>query len=120
MKSLFVVEDNDAIRKLFTTILKKQGYIVMSFSDGQSAINEIQNLKPDLLILDILLPDINGTELISKIRSIPHCKDIPAIAVTGFATEQDENRFIEAGFNSYLSKPIDTVKFCEVVKQILI
>jgi len=119
MKKIVVVEDNTAIRKLFCTILKKQGYEVSDFGDGSSVLSEIPNLNPDLLILDILLPDINGTDLITKLRAHPHCTTIPAIAVTGFATEQDENKFKEAGFNGYLSKPINTIQFAEVIQKIL-
>ena len=119
MKHIIVVEDNAAIRKLFCTILKKQGYEVSDFADGESVLSGIANLRPDLLILDILLPDINGTELISKIRATPHCSSTPAIAVTGFATEQDEIKFKEAGFNGYLSKPIDTVKFAAEIKKFI-
>jgi DNA-binding response OmpR family regulator len=119
MKTILVVEDNTAIRKLFCTVLKKQGFETVDFSDGSSVIKEIENLKPDLMILDILLPDINGTDLIQKLRSYPNCANTPALAVTGFASEQDERHFKEIGFNDYLAKPIDTVKFTEVIKKLL-
>ena len=119
MKNIVVVEDNLAIRKLFCTILKKQGYEVADFGDGATVLAEIPKLKPDLLILDILLPDVNGTDLINKIRAHSHCATTPAIAVTGFATEQDELKFKEVGFNGYLSKPINTAQFSEVIKNLL-
>jgi two-component system alkaline phosphatase synthesis response regulator PhoP len=117
MKNIIVVEDNTAIRKLFCTLLKKQGYEVADFGNGESVLKELNNLKPDLIVLDILLPDINGTDLIAKIRAIPHCSNVPAIAVTGFSTEQDAIKFKEFGFNGYLSKPINTDSFISEVKK---
>jgi two-component system alkaline phosphatase synthesis response regulator PhoP len=117
MKSIVVVEDNAAIRKLFCTLLKKQGYEVTDFGNGESVLKELTTLKPDLMVLDILLPDINGTDLIGQIRAIPHCANVPAIAVTGFATEQDEMKFKELGFNGYLSKPINTDSFINEIKK---
>jgi len=117
MKSIVVVEDNAAIRKLFCTLLKKQGYEVTDFGNGESVLKELTNLKPDLMVLDILLPDVNGTELIGKIRAISHCSNVPVVAVTGFATEQDEKKFKELGFNGYLSKPINTDTFIGEIKK---
>ena len=117
MKNIVVVEDNAAIRKLFCTLLKKQDYEVTDFNNGESVLQELPNLKPDLIVLDILLPDINGTELIEKIRAIQYCADVPVIAVTGFATEQDEKKFKELGFNGYLSKPINTDVFIGEIKK---
>ena len=117
MKHIIVVEDNAPIRKLFYTLLSKQGYEVTDFGNGESLLKEITNLKPDLMVLDILLPDINGTELISRVRAFPHCAKIPIIAVTGFSTDQDAVKFKELGFNGYLSKPINTNTFIEEVKK---
>ena len=117
MKTIIVVEDNAPIRKLFCTLLKKQGLEVIDFGSGDAVLKELPNLKPDLMVLDILLPDINGTELIGKIRAMPHCSNVPAVAVTGFATEQDEIKFKELGFNGYLSKPINTDTFISEIKK---
>ena len=120
MKNIVVVEDNAAIRKLFCTLIKKHGFEVTDFANGESALKELPNLKPDLMVLDILLPDINGTDLISKIRAIPNCANVPAIAVTGFATDQDAAKFKELGFNGYLAKPINTDSFIgEINKHII-
>ena len=117
MKNVVVVEDNAAIRKLFCMLIKKHGYEVSDFGNGDSALKELAVLKPDLMVLDILLPDINGTDLIEKIRAIPHCANVPAIAVTGFATEQDAAKFKELGFNGYLAKPINTYVFVAEIKK---
>jgi DNA-binding response OmpR family regulator len=119
MKKICIVEDNTAIRKLFTTILSKKGYEVFDFSNGEAFLKGVLVANPDLLILDILLPDINGTDLIGNIRAIPEFKSIPAIAVTGFATDQDQIKFKELGFSSYLSKPINTEAFLAEVKRLV-
>lgn len=111
MKNIVVVEDNATIRKLFCTIIKKQGHEVTDFGTGESALKELNQKPADLVVLDILLPDINGTDLIAKIRAIPHCANVPVIAVTGFASDKDAVQFKELGFNGYLAKPINTESF---------
>lgn len=119
MKLICVIEDNSAIRKLFCTLLKKGGYETIDFYEGTAALNELQTLKPNLIIMDILLPDINGTELISKVKKISGLANVPIIAVTGFAAAQDEEKFKELGFTSYFSKPINTAMFLEEIANIL-
>jgi CheY-like chemotaxis protein len=116
MKKVSVIEDNSSIRKLFVTLLKKDGYEVSDFASGESALSELQGISPDLIVMDILLPDVNGTDLIGRVRLYPECAGIPIIAVTGFATEADEAQFKELGFNGYLSKPINAPNFLSTIK----
>jgi CheY-like chemotaxis protein len=119
MKKICVIEDNLAIRKLFCTILKKDGYELCDFATGKSALNELSTVRPDLIVMDILLPDMNGTELITKVKAIDGFAEIPVIAVTGFATDQDSMKLKELGFSGYLSKPVNTAMFSEEVKKLL-
>ena len=119
MKKICVIEDNMAIRKLFCTILKKDGYELYDFANGESALKELHAIKPDLIVMDILLPDVNGTELIARVKAIDGLSEIPVIAVTGFATEQDSKKFGDLGFSSYMSKPVNTAIFAEEVKKLL-
>jgi len=119
MKKICVIEDNAPIRKLFVTILKKEGYELFGFASGESALAGIPTIMPDLIVMDILLPDINGTDLIAKVKAINGMQNVKVIAVTGFATEQDSKKFMELGFNSYLSKPVNTTQFSEEVKKLL-
>jgi DNA-binding response OmpR family regulator len=114
-----VVEDNTPIRKLFTTLLKKSGYDVIDYGDGNSALQGIKEKKPESIILDILLPDSNGTELIQEIRNFEDMADVPIIVVTGFAQDEDKKNFQDLGFNGYLPKPINTASFINDVKEII-
>lgn len=115
---IVVIEDNAPIRKLFATILSKAGYEVIEFSDGNSALEALPTQAVSTIIMDILLPDINGTDLIGKVRDLDNCKDIPIIAVTGFAQSQDREKFLGFGFDAYISKPINTSAFVEEINQI--
>lgn len=113
-----IVEDNTPIRKLFGTIVKKSGYQIIEYGDGASALAGIKENKPGTIILDILLPDANGTDLIKDIRQIEDMDTVPIIAVTGFAQTQDKETFENLGFDGYISKPINTSSFMEEVKKI--
>lgn len=119
MKKITVIEDNEAINKLFTTILLRNGYDVSSFRNGMSALEALPNIQPDLIIMDILLPDINGTELIHKVKELDKLQNVPIVAVTGFATGKDCKKMIELGFSNYISKPINTTLFVEEVKKMI-
>ena len=117
-QTICVIEDNTPIRRLFCTILKKAGYETVDFSDGYSAIEWIKENKVSGIIMDILLPDLNGTELISMVRDMPNGEGVPVIAVTGFAQPNDKERFMELGFDSYIAKPVNTATFVGEVKAI--
>lgn len=118
-KLICIIEDNNAIRKLFCTILKKSGLNTIDFPDGSSAVKWLNDNIPDAIILDILLPDSNGTELLKIIRKMPLGNTIPIIAVTGFAKTNDKEKYLEMGFDSYFSKPINTVHFANDVNEII-
>lgn len=113
-----VIEDNTPIRKLFCTILSKSGFATVDFSDGFSAVEWLKENACTGMIMDILLPDLNGTELISMVRDMPNGKNVPIIAVTGFAQANDKERFMELGFDSYIAKPVNTATFVNEVKKV--
>lgn len=115
-----IIEDNTSIRKLFATLLKKSGYEIVDFGDGESALNWLNDNTPDCLIIDILLPDRNGTELVKIIRNLPNGDKLPLIAVTGFAHSQDKDKFINSGFDHYISKPVDTKSFVKEVESVIV
>ena len=114
-----IVEDVKPIMKLLTTILEKHGFQTIGFSDGKTSIEWLQKNTPLAVVLDILLPDINGTEILSIIRQQPIGNTIPIIAVTGFAQASDRDKYLEMGFDSYIAKPINTSTFPDEIRSVI-
>lgn len=111
-----IIEDNDPIRKLFTTLLQKRGFTVFGFGKAKDGIEWLKLNIPAVIVLDILLPDLNGMEAIKIIRQIDGFEKIPVVAVTGFAADTDKDKFINAGFNYYMTKPVNVATFAQEVK----
>jgi len=107
MKRILLVEDNEANRYLITFILKKKGYEVIEAIDGLTGIKFAIQEKPDLIIMDIQLPDINGLEATRRIRASDANGDIPIIALTSYAMAGDRNKALDAGCTGYIEKPIN-------------
>lgn len=118
-KTIILLEDNTAINKLFSTLITKAGFTVLSFTTGKSFLKGLNEIKADLVLMDMLLPDYTGVELIEKLRDHPSYKDVPCIAVTGFATEYTLEGLKEKGFNFYITKPIDTKTFISDISNFL-
>lgn len=117
--TICVIEDNLSIRKLYSILLSKAGFEVIEFDEGLQAVEWIAKKNPLAVICDDGLPDTNGTEVLNKIRQHSHGKNIPVVAVTGFAQESDRERYLRAGFNGYISKPINTSTFVEQIREII-
>lgn len=100
-------------------MLRKSGYETSDFADAETALQWLESNKPIGIIMDILLPDLNGTELLGKVRSLPGFESIPIIAVTGFAQSNDRDKYIEMGFDSYIAKPINTATFVQDVAGVI-
>jgi two-component system cell cycle response regulator DivK len=107
-RRILVVEDNDKNRKLVRIILEANNYEVIEATTGEEALRYLQNTKPDLILLDIQLPHMDGLALTREIRNQEENKKIPIIAVTAYAMKGDKERIIKAGCDAYISKPIDT------------
>lgn len=116
---ILVVEDNDRNRKLVRIILQAKGYELMEASTGEDAIRQLKNAKPDLILLDIQLPKMDGLKLTKIIRDSEETRDIPIIALTAYAMKGDRERILDAGFNEYISKPIDTRQLPVIVEKII-
>ncbi|HGJ63923.1 TPA: response regulator [bacterium] len=118
---ILVVEDNDKNRKLVRIILQSKGYELMEATTAEEAINQLKENIPDLILLDIQLPQMDGLELTKKIRDQKETKDIPIIALTAYAMKGDKERILEAGCDDYISKPIDTrqlpIKIAEIISK---
>lgn len=113
-----IVEDNPPIRKLFSTVLQKAGFKTIEFENASTAIEGLKTEEVSTIILDILLPDKNGTELIEDLRAIKNYKEIPIIAVTGFALSSDQQKFMKLGFDGFIAKPINISSFANEIKDI--
>ncbi|MBD3181626.1 response regulator [Candidatus Poribacteria bacterium] len=105
---ILVVEDNDRNRRLLKILLKSNKYEVAEAASGEEAMNYLSKEKPDLILMDIQLPHIDGLELTKRIKDEPETKDIPIVAVTAYAMKGDRERILEAGCDDYISKPINT------------
>lgn len=118
-KPICIIEDNSPIRRLFCTLLKKNGYETVDFADGTSAIAWLNENQPLLILIDILLPDMNGSDILQFARALPWGKDVPMIAATGFAQPNDREKYLDLGFDSYIPKPINISEFVNDIKTII-
>ena len=105
MHKVAVVEDNADNRLIIRTILEDQ-YEIMEFSSGMEAIEGFRKNKPDVVILDISLPEMDGTEILRRIREDSALHDLPVVALTAHAMVGDREKYLAAGFNDYVAKPI--------------
>jgi two-component system, cell cycle response regulator DivK len=118
-KKVLIVEDNELNMKLFNDLLEANGIGTIKTMNGLDAIELTRQHMPDLILMDIQLPEVSGLDVIKWIKSDDALKHIPIIAVTAFAMKGDEERIREGGCEAYLSKPISVAKFLETVKNYL-
>jgi two-component system cell cycle response regulator DivK len=118
-KHILLVEDDDINRKLVRIVLGGGRYRISEAVSVEQAMALLAHEKPDLLLLDIRLADGSGLDVIRAMRADPAFDQVPALAITAQAMKDDESRFLTAGFDAYLSKPIDTRLLPEVVERYL-
>ena len=118
-KKILIVEDNDLNLKLFRDLLGANGYDTFETREGIEAIAMTRNIQPDLIIMDIQLPEISGLDVTRKIKADASIRDIPVIAVTAFAMKDDEDKIMRAGCEAYLSKPIAIDDFLTTIRRFL-
>ena len=116
-KTVMIVEDNPLNMKLFADLLEVSGYDTLQYTEGTRAVDRARERMPDLLLIDIQLPQKSGLDIIREIKADPAVAGIPAIAVTAFAMKGDEDKVRQAGFDDYISKPIAVKGFLEKVKR---
>src|SRR6202166_5391549 len=118
-KTVLIVEDNELNMKLFRDLLEAHGYQTSGTSNGFEALDLVRKLHPDLILMDIQLPQVSGLEVTRWIKDDPELRSIPVVAVTAFAMKGDEERIREGGCEAYLSKPISVGKFIETVRRFI-
>ena len=114
-KLILVVEDNEKNRVLFRDILQKRGYKIVEAETGEQAIMLLQKERPDLILMDIQLPGKDGITVTREIKANEATRDIPVLALTSYAMKGDRERMLEAGFDKYISKPINVGEFLNTV-----
>ncbi len=115
-KSVLIVEDNELNMKLFSDLLEAHGYAVIQTRNGMEAMGLARSRRPDLILMDIQLPEVSGLEVTKWLKEDEDLRAIPIIAITAFAMKGDEERIREGGCEAYLSKPISVGKFMETVR----
>lgn len=114
-KTVMIVEDNELNMKLFHDLLESQGYDIVQTRNGMEALDLARNHHPDLILMDIQLPEVSGLEVTKWLKEDEELHDIPVIAVTAFAMKGDEKRILEGGCEGYISKPISVPHFLETI-----
>jgi|TARA_A100001391_G_scaffold45590_2_gene26801 two-component system cell cycle response regulator DivK len=118
-KKVLIVEDNELNMKLFNDLLEAHGYETLQTKDGFKALEMAREHTPDLILMDIQLPEVSGLEVTKWLKDDETLSAIPVVAVTAFAMKGDEERIREGGCEAYLSKPITVTTFIETVRQFL-
>ena len=116
---MLIVEDNELNMKLFHDLLDAHGYATVQTRNGLEALGLARTHRPDLILMDIQLPEVSGLEVTKWLKQDESLRAIPVIAVTAFAMKGDEERIREGGCEAYLSKPISVAKFLETVRHYL-
>jgi two-component system, cell cycle response regulator DivK len=119
MKTILIVEDNEKNMKLARDILRAKGYAVLEAVNGLDGVQLALQHQPDLVLMDIQLPDINGIEAFERIRANAGTAQIPVVAFTASVTVNDRSRIGDAGFDAFLSKPINLKEFVDTVRRLL-
>lgn len=115
-QKIMIVEDNELNMKLFNDLLEAHGYETVTTRDGTKALGIAHEAKPDLILMDIQLPEVSGLDITRQMKGEDDLKDIPVIAVTAFAMKGDEDKIRECRCEGYVSKPISIASFIETIR----
>jgi two-component system, cell cycle response regulator DivK len=119
MTKVLVAEDNPVNRELLRELLENRGYSVIEACNGQEALDMVEQTQPDLLLLDIGMPVLDGFAVVRKIRENPSLATLPVLAVTAYAMREDRDNVLNAGFDGYLSKPIQARDLANELERLL-
>ena len=115
-KTVLIVEDNELNMKLFSDLLEANGYGTVQTRNGVEAVGLARRHMPDLILMDIQLPEVSGLQVTQWLKDDDELKHIPIVAITAFAMKGDEEKIRQGGCEAYLSKPISVARFLETVR----
>ena len=118
-KTVLIVEDNELNMKLFHDLLDAHGYKTLQTRSGMEALKIAREQRPDLILMDIQLPEVSGLEVTKWLKEDDDLKSIPVIAVTAFAMKGDEEKIREGGCEAYIAKPISVANFLQTIARFL-
>ena len=118
-KKVLIVEDNELNMKLFHDLLDAHGYETLQTRDGMEALELARSERPDLILMDIQLPEVSGLEVTKWLKEDDTLREIPVVAVTAFAMKGDEEKIRQGGCEAYIAKPISVAQFMETVQRFL-
>jgi two-component system cell cycle response regulator DivK len=118
-KSVLIVEDNDLNMKLFNDLLEAHGYSTLQTKDGVEALRLARQHRPDLILMDIQLPEVSGLEVTKWLKEDDDLRTIPVVAVTAFAMKGDEEKIRNGGCEAYIAKPISVAGFMRTIERLL-
>ena len=115
-RKVLIVEDNQDSRELVVKVLKSKGYLTIEAEDGEEALEKARAEKPDLVLLDISLPKLNGYEVAQRLKAMEEFQEIPIVAFTAHAMKGDREKVIVSGFEGYISKPVNIRELPDQIK----
>ncbi len=117
--NILIVEDEESLLKLESILLTAKGYRVTGASDGSEALEALRKEKPDLVLLDVMLPRLDGFEVCKKIKSNPETRSVPVVMLTSLKSREDYTKAVGAGADAYLTKPFKALQLVETIQSIL-
>ena len=118
-RKVLIVEDNELNMKLFNDLLEAHGYLTLQTKDGVEALRMARQYRPDLILMDIQLPEVSGLEVTKWLKEDEDLRSIPVVAVTAFAMKGDEQKIRDGGCEAYIAKPISVASFMRTVERFL-
>ncbi len=119
MKTVLIAEDNPTNRELLRELLEIRGYTVAEACNGQEAVAMVEQSPPDILLLDIGMPLLDGFAVVRKLRENPRFTSLPVVAVTAYAMQGDREKIMNSGFDGYLSKPVNSGSLVQELDRLL-
>jgi CheY-like chemotaxis protein len=119
MKTIVVADDNPVSRELISEVLESLGFQIVQAEDGGDALNKVRASRPDLVLLDIQMPVMDGFTVLEELRKNPETSELRVVALTAFAMFGDREKALEAGFNGYITKPIQISALRSAVSDLL-